>query len=66
MKPLNMRCERPLRAECQGVQVINHPTEVNGKIINRCPHCRGPLRPLSKKEFRELQDAQNELKDGGD
>ena len=58
-----MRLNRP---DCQKPQAVRDAIIIEGQLKNRCRWCRGPLRELTTKELRELMDAQNRLKDGGD
>ena len=63
MDPIYARCRFRPRRECDGVQLVVRPSHLEGRLINRCPHCRGPLDELSEAERRELREAQNKLKE---
>ena len=43
MEEVYGRCRYPREPECQAVQRVHNPEKRDGRLLNRCRFCHGPL-----------------------
>lgn len=55
-------CKHRTKPKCNRLfRVVNPVTNDKNRLVNLCPHCRGPLRKVGGQELREQMGAHNDL-----